>query len=62
MTIPGILAVDRAGRRNLMIYGGAGMFVSQLIVAILGTIYGDSNVVAQVSHSARLSILLMTYC
>ncbi|GAA5936407.1 sugar porter family MFS transporter [Sporobolomyces koalae] len=35
-TIPGIWAVDKLGRRGLLLYGAAGMAVSQLIVAAVG--------------------------
>ncbi len=36
MTIPGMLLVDRLGRRPMLLYGSAGMAVSQLIVAAVG--------------------------
>lgn len=35
-TIPGILLVDRAGRRNLLLFGAVGMSVSNYIIAIVG--------------------------
>lgn len=35
-TIPGILLIEIAGRRNLMLGGAIGMSVSQLLVAIVG--------------------------
>ncbi|GAA6035474.1 hypothetical protein JCM8097_000272 [Rhodosporidiobolus ruineniae] len=47
MTIPGILAVDRLGRRKLMIIGACGMAVSQLVVAATGTAIGSSNPAGQ---------------
>ncbi|KAK0755353.1 hypothetical protein N5P37_012180 [Trichoderma harzianum] len=37
-TIPGLLAIDRWGRRPLLLAGAIGMCVSQLIVAICGTV------------------------
>ncbi|KAL6871766.1 general substrate transporter [Trichoderma longibrachiatum] len=37
-TIPGLLAIDRWGRRPLLLLGAVGMCVSQLIVAVVGTI------------------------
>ncbi|TFA99718.1 hypothetical protein CCMA1212_008461 [Trichoderma ghanense] len=37
-TIPGLLAIDRWGRRPLLLLGAIGMCVSQLIVAVIGTI------------------------
>ncbi|BEJ17485.1 hypothetical protein CspHIS471_0608860 [Cutaneotrichosporon sp. HIS471] len=36
MTIPGILLVDRLGRRPMLLYGSAGMAISQIIVAAVG--------------------------
>ncbi|GAA5873086.1 hypothetical protein JCM16303_006934 [Sporobolomyces ruberrimus] len=46
-TIPGILAVDRAGRRALLLYGAAGMAVSQLIVAAVGVATPEGNQASQ---------------
>lgn len=37
-TIPGMYAVDRFGRRPLLLWGAIGMCVSQLIVAVVGTV------------------------
>jgi len=37
-TIPGLYAIDKWGRRPMLFWGAIGMCVSQLIVAILGTI------------------------
>ena len=37
-TIPGLYAVDKWGRRPLLLFGAIGMCVSQLVVAICGTI------------------------
>ncbi|KAL7792577.1 general substrate transporter [Trichoderma ceciliae] len=37
-TIPGLLAIDKWGRRPLLLLGSIGMCVSQLIVAICGTL------------------------
>ena len=36
-TIPGLYAIDKIGRRPLLLWGAVGMCVSQLIVAVLGT-------------------------
>ncbi|GAA6010161.1 hypothetical protein JCM10207_005645 [Rhodosporidiobolus poonsookiae] len=47
MTIPGIWAVDKLGRRKTMIYGAAGMAVCQLIVAATGTAIGNGNPAGQ---------------
>ncbi|KAH6615854.1 high-affinity glucose transporter RGT2 [Chaetomium sp. MPI-SDFR-AT-0129] len=37
-TIPGMYAVDKWGRRPLLLWGAVGMAVSQLIVAVCGTL------------------------
>lgn len=37
-TIPGMYAIDRWGRRPLLLWGAVGMCISQLIVAISGTL------------------------
>lgn len=37
-TIPGMYAIDKWGRRPLLFWGAVGMTVSQLIVAIVGTV------------------------
>ncbi|KAK3291889.1 high-affinity glucose transporter RGT2 [Chaetomium fimeti] len=37
-TIPGLYAVDKWGRRPLLLFGAIGMCVSQLIVAVCGTV------------------------
>ncbi|KAK4221224.1 general substrate transporter [Podospora fimiseda] len=37
-TIPGLYAIDAWGRRPLLLWGAIGMCISQLIVAVLGTL------------------------
>lgn len=37
-TLPGLWAVDRFGRRSLLLWGAVGMAVSQFLVAMLGTL------------------------
>lgn len=36
-TLPGLYAIDKIGRRPLLLWGAVGMAVSQLLVAVLGT-------------------------
>lgn len=43
-TIPGLILVDRWGRRNLLLLGAAGMAISQLVVAVVGTVLPGSDV------------------
>ena len=37
-TLPGLYAIDKWGRRPLLFWGAIGMTVSQLIVAVVGTV------------------------
>lgn len=46
-TIPGIWAVDKVGRRTMLICGAAMMFACELIVACVGTFTAADNVVSQ---------------
>ncbi|MBW0504750.1 hypothetical protein O181_044465 [Austropuccinia psidii MF-1] len=47
MTIPGIWAVDKLGRRTLLIGGAAMMFACELIVACVGTFSSSTNQASQ---------------
>ncbi|SCZ97155.1 BZ3500_MvSof-1268-A1-R1_Chr4-2g07027 [Microbotryum saponariae] len=47
MTVPGMWAVDRAGRRPLLLIGAAGMLVSQFIVAAVGDAVATTNLAGQ---------------
>jgi sugar porter (SP) family MFS transporter len=47
MTVPGILAVDRIGRRRLLLIGAAGMLVCEYLVAIIGVTISVSNTAGQ---------------
>lgn len=42
-TLPGMYAVDKWGRRPLLLWGAVGMCVSQLIVAVCGTTSAGQN-------------------
>ncbi|TPX10361.1 uncharacterized protein E0L32_008766 [Thyridium curvatum] len=42
-TIPGLYAIDKWGRRPLLFWGGVGMAISQLLVAVLGTTTTSQN-------------------
>ncbi|KAL8284209.1 hypothetical protein RQP46_004958 [Phenoliferia psychrophenolica] len=47
MTPVGLFAIERVGRRHLMMYGALGMAIAQFIVAIVGTVCDQSNMPAQ---------------
>ncbi|KAM0748324.1 MFS monosaccharide transporter [Meredithblackwellia eburnea MCA 4105] len=47
MTVPGIWAVDKVGRRALLLYGAAGMAIAQLIVAAVGDTVKVTNLAGQ---------------
>jgi SP family sugar:H+ symporter-like MFS transporter len=42
-TLPGLWAIDRWGRRPLLLWGAVGMCVSHFIVAMLGTLTNDQD-------------------
>jgi MFS family permease len=42
-TVPGLYAVDKFGRRPLLLWGAVGMCVSQFLVAMLGTLTTGQN-------------------
>ncbi|CEH14452.1 mfs monosaccharide transporter [Ceraceosorus bombacis] len=46
-TVPGIWAMDRVGRRNILVWGAVWMAIMEGIVAIIGTVFGNSNPAAQ---------------
>lgn len=58
MSVPGMLAADRIGRRPLMMYGAAGMAVSQLIVAAVGVAVDTSNQAGQKALVAFVCIYI----
>lgn len=42
-TIPGLYAIDKWGRRPMLLWGAIGMCVSQFLVAMLGTLTTGQN-------------------
>ncbi|PWN98545.1 putative monosaccharide transporter [Tilletiopsis washingtonensis] len=60
-TVPGMWAMERVGRRKLLIWGALGMCSMELIVAILGTIYNGSNPDAQRSLVAFVCIYVAMF-
>ncbi|CAF3142971.1 unnamed protein product [Rotaria sp. Silwood2] len=58
MTIPGMLLMDKLGRRKILIIGAAGMLVCEYIIAIIGTIVGQSNEAAQKTLIAFVCIYI----
>ena len=59
MTIPGMLLIDKLGRRNILIIGAAGMCVCEFIVAIIGTTTANqSNLAAQRTQIAFICIYI----
>jgi SP family sugar:H+ symporter-like MFS transporter len=58
MTIPGMLLIDKLGRRKILIIGAAGMLTCEYIVAIIGTIFGQSNDSAQKTLIAFVCIYI----
>jgi len=47
MTLPGIWGVERFGRRNLLLFGAAGMCICEFIVAIVGVTISVDNLAGQ---------------
>ncbi|GAA94989.1 uncharacterized protein L969DRAFT_53321 [Mixia osmundae IAM 14324] len=47
MTVPGIMLVDRLGRRWMLIYGAIGMCICEYLVAIIGVTISTSNQAGQ---------------
>jgi hypothetical protein len=61
MTVPGILAVDRVGRRKLLLIGAAGMCVCEYLVAILGVTLSSGNQSGQKALVAFVCIYIVRY-
>ncbi|KAI1404212.1 hexose transporter [Hypoxylon fuscum] len=47
-TLPGLYAVDKLGRRPLLLWGAVGMAVSQFLVAMLGTLTTGQDVAGNI--------------
>lgn len=60
MTVPGILAVDRIGRRKLLLWGAAGMCFCEYLVAILGVTLSKDNMSGQKSLVAFVCIYIVS--
>lgn len=58
MTLPGIYAVERVGRRRLLLIGAAGMCICEYIVAIVGVTISVQNVSGQKSLIAFVCIYI----
>ncbi|KZP01419.1 MFS monosaccharide transporter, partial [Calocera viscosa TUFC12733] len=58
MTIPGMLAVDRLGRRTLLIYGALLMLICEYLVAIIGVTISVSNQAGQKALVALVCIYI----
>jgi len=56
MTIPGIFAVDRIGRRTLLIGGAALMLVCEYLIAIIGVTISVTNTAGQKALVALVCI------
>lgn len=63
-TIPGMLAVDRLGRRPLLFWGAIGQGVGQLAVGLLGTLSTkqDANGTVIVTNYAAQKALIAFVC
>lgn len=61
MTVPGILAVDRVGRRKLLLIGAAGMCVCEYLVAILGVTLSKDNKSGQQTVVAFVCIYIVSF-
>ncbi|KAH9815799.1 general substrate transporter [Melampsora americana] len=58
MTFPGIWAVDRIGRRGLLLMGAVTMFVCELLIAILGIVLPSTDLSGQYALIALVCIFI----
>lgn len=61
MTLPGIWAVERVGRRTLLLVGAAGMCICEFIVAIVGVTISTDNLAGQRTLIAFVCIYIVRY-
>ena len=61
MTIPGIMTIDRFGRRPLLIYGALVMLICEFIVAIVGVTVGNADAGGAVNLTAQ-RVLIAFVC
>lgn len=66
MTVPGILLIDRFGRRSMLLFGAAGMSICQFLVAVVGTTRGglvtDANGNQTIQDPAAQKVLIAFVC
>jgi sugar porter (SP) family MFS transporter len=60
-TLPGLYAVEKLGRRNLLLIGAMGMCVCQFIVGITGTASGTTELPAQRAAIAFVCIYIFFF-
>lgn len=60
-TFPGLYMVDTWGRRNLLMFGAAGMAVCQIVVAIVGTTTPAADTQAQNAAIALICIYIFFF-
>ncbi len=47
MTVPGMWAIEKLGRRRLLLIGAAGMLICEYLVAIIGITISTTNIAGQ---------------
>jgi len=47
MTVPGMWAIEKVGRRHLLLIGAAGMLVCEYLIAVIGVTISTSNIAGQ---------------
>lgn len=60
MTLPGIYAVDRVGRRKLLLFGSAGMLICEYLIAIIGVTISVNNQSGQKALIALVCIYIVS--